>query len=141
MRGMILLTTVLVLSLLAGLVLSMQRALWLYTKIHQKTAVSHHAFDALEAAAFKLGKNITDLPSKHCFSEVLDANHALRMLKAGHGCVAVENQKKYIFWINQIKSQKKQWIIGVQSADNSTAVILLRFSEQKKLMSWRYLVY
>jgi hypothetical protein len=137
--GMILLTTVLILSLLAALIFSMQRALWLYYKIHQKTNTAHHTFDALEAIAFKLKDNRLEISEKNCSDEVLDVNQILFRLKSDDACTIIENKKKYYFWINKLKLYQKQWIIGVRSDNYPNHMILLRFSEQKKLMSWRYI--
>ncbi|MCH9689065.1 MAG: hypothetical protein K0U24_00820 [Gammaproteobacteria bacterium] len=139
-RGMILLTTVLILSLLAALVFSMQRAMWLYMQLNQQTYLSHQAFEALEQEAFKLLNNTNNALNKSCSSKVLDVNYALLMLKAGHGCVVTENNIQYRYWLNCLDSKSKQWVIGVQLAFNSSARILLRFSSTKGLMSWRYLV-
>jgi hypothetical protein len=139
-KGMILLTTILILSLLAALIFSMQHAMWLYYKIHQKTDAIHQAFEALEAEAFHLGGNGLQVTANaNCLSENLDVNYLLFKLKSGHGCMVIENKKKYYFWINKLKAYKKQWIIGVQSATDPHRVILLRFSEPKGLISWRYL--
>ena len=137
---MILLTTVLILSLLAALVFSMQRAMWLYMQLNQQTALSHQAFDALEKEAFKLLDNKKNAFNTSCSSQVLDVNHALLMLKAGDGCVVTEDHIQYRYWLNQLDASSKQWVIGVQVAFNSSAKILLRFSSAKGLMSWRYLV-
>jgi hypothetical protein len=138
-RGMILLTTVLILSLLAALIFSMQRAMWLYAKIHQKTDAAHQTFEALETTAFKLLDNRLNLSKTSCFSEALDVNDSLSQLKLDRGCMVVENKKKYHFWINKLQLYQKQWIIGVQSDIYPNHRMILRFSEQKGLMSWRYL--
>ncbi|MDX2346308.1 MAG: hypothetical protein QNK11_05515 [Legionella sp.] len=137
--GMILLTTIILLSLLAALMFSMQRALWLYTKVHQKTYAYHEAFNQLEAVAFKLGENGLNTAKISCFSEVSDVNHALLMLNAGRGCLVTKNNTRYQYWINQMKPQKKQWVIGVQLEADPKTQIILRFSKTKGLMSWRYI--
>ena len=135
--GMILFTTILILGLLAALVFSMQRAMWLYTKLHQKTCATHQAFEALEAEALKLARGS---PKTHCLSDVLDVNHALVMLKAGHGCVISTNKIKYRYWINRVGYSDKQMVLAVHAVLHPEVILSVRFSKIKGLMSWRYLI-
>ena len=135
--GMILLTTILILSLLAALVFSMQRAMWLYTKLYQKTCATHQAFEALESEALKLARGSL---RTHCLSDVLDVNHALLMLKAGRGCVVTTNKIKYRYWVNRVGYSDKQVILAVHAVLHPEVMLSLRFSKIKGLMSWRYLI-
>jgi hypothetical protein len=121
-QGMILLTTILILGLLAAMVFSMQRGLWLYAKLHQKTLAHHHALHQLEAVALKLGGDRLSTSKTSCSGEIV-AHHT-----------------KYFYWIKPVKFHQKQWIISVQSEAYPTAMLLLRFSKTKGLMSWRYLI-
>ncbi|MCH9755860.1 MAG: hypothetical protein K0U37_01545 [Gammaproteobacteria bacterium] len=136
-RGMILLTTILILGLLAALIFSMQRAMWLYTKLHQKTCAIHQVFEALEAEALKL---VLSSPKTLCFSNILDVNHAALMLKAGHGCAVVENKMSYRYWVNDLGYVDKQMALAVQASVRPNAILSVRFSKTKGLMSWRYLI-
>ena len=135
---MMLLTTVLLLGLLTALIFSMQRAMWLYQKVHQKTQASHQAFDALEAVGLDLGK----MPlKKACLGEALSVHELVFQLKSGHRCAQTVDKKKYYFWIDRLKAYPKQWIIGIFDETDAKHLLMLRFSAQKGLISWRYMAH
>ena len=135
--GMILMTTILILSLLAALVFSMQRAMWLHMKLHQKTCATHKAFEALETEALKL---VRGSPKTQCLSDVLDVNHAVLMLQTGHGCVVSHHKAKYRYWLNRLGYADKQVVLAVHAVLHPDVMLSVRFSDIKGVMSWRYLI-
>ncbi len=139
-RGIVLLTTLLMLGLLAALMLSIERAFWLYAKLHQKVFQAHAVFYQLEEAASALGKKGPSAVSGFCVSDALDVNDALWHLQSKPGCRLVHAGAAYRYWFTQLKSDKTEWVLAMQANSALKGVLMLRFSSKKGLLSWRYFV-
>ncbi len=136
LKGMVLLTTVLLLSLVAALVFSMQRAVWLYTKVHQTASIRYQVFEALEREALKWVEHGNVHISDDCSSEMLDVNVAMRMLKKGYGCIMVSDNKKYRYWVNILGYVDKQVVLAIWAMSHPDIILSVRFSSTQGLMSW-----
>ncbi|MDF1646517.1 MAG: hypothetical protein P1U61_06025 [Legionellaceae bacterium] len=134
-RGMILLTTILMLSLLAALVFSMQQAVWVYTRLHLKTCMTHRAFEALEQEVFKLIRQI-DSTKKNCLSTALDVNDAVRQLKAERGCIVTTDKIKYRYWVNVLDYPERNRVLAVHAVLHPEVILSVRLSKTKVPMSW-----
>ena len=94
-RGMILLTTLVMLLVIASLLFSVMQGTWLYQKLTRQTRASHTNFYALEAAAFHLESIGFKQLSSGCIKRTKDLNKPVMMLRAGQGCAFNYKQKTY----------------------------------------------
>ena len=133
--GMILLITILVLGLLSAMLFSMQRAMWLQSKLQQKTFAHYEAFEALETVALTF-----PAPTKKCFSDVLDVNYAANKVQAGEGCMMTRHHLQYRYWVNELGYPDGQKVLAIRQVTAWGALLVIRFSERQGVMSWRYLV-
>lgn len=137
-RGIILLTTLCILSILAGLMLSVEQAIWHFKQQQKSMMLNNQCFENLESAALQLLKQ--DTPHLHCKSQMLDVNEARRRLKAGEGCMMSTHEVSYRYWVNELTLYKKQFVLAVQAEFSPKTCLILRYTAGQKVMSWRYLV-
>ncbi len=124
-----------ILGLLAVMLFSMQRSVWLYTKQRHKIFETHQAFEALEQMAL-----IKPEPTKLCLSYVLDVNYAESQLKAGQGCLLTRDNVQYRYWVNELGYPDKQEVLAISRVFTPSMRLVIRFAKAKEVMSWRYLV-
>jgi hypothetical protein len=139
--GMVLLSTVLMLLLMAALMCSMLKATWLYTRLNAHAKASHEAYYALETTALALLHPSVGKLDAACSSQTPDVNHARHMLQTGHGCVKVEHEVVYQYWWSDLgldaDASDRHWLLAVQQAHRQ---LLVRISGKKEIVSWRYLI-
>ncbi|MDF1677981.1 MAG: hypothetical protein P1U32_04725 [Legionellaceae bacterium] len=133
---MILLTTTLLLSLVTALIFSLQQAVWLYSKVHQKVSIRYQIFEALESEVLKWAEQGRAHTSANCSSKVLDVSAAMRVLKAGHGCVMLSNNEKYQYWVNKLGYADKQAVLAIRAISYPDMILSVRFSNTRGIMSW-----
>ncbi|MDF1684234.1 MAG: hypothetical protein P1U36_06210 [Legionellaceae bacterium] len=161
-QGMILLTTLIMLALIASLLFSMMRGTWIYQKLVRQTRASHEAFYDLEAAASHLEKSgLKNIP-KSCIKKTNDLNQPLSILRSEQGCVLrYKNQVYYyviadlgVFTCLKIKAQASHhWSLAITASELGHEILSLRIAQpagkRKKIckvsseistgvLSWRY---
>jgi hypothetical protein len=141
MDGMVLLSTVLMLFVMAALMCSMLKATWLYAGLSTRTQASHKAYYALETTLLTLLHTSVGMHDTACSSQTRDVNHARYMLQTGHGCVKVEHDVVYQYWWSDLgldaHASDRHWLLAVRQAHRQ---LLVRISEKKEIVSWRYLI-
>ncbi|NCT57817.1 MAG: hypothetical protein GW760_08950 [Legionella sp.] len=155
-QGMILLTTLIMLALIASLLFSMMRATWIYQKLARKTQASHAAFYALEGAAQHLLALDFKRISKICIKKTRDVNQPLSILRLEQGCeLSYKNQAyRYALADLGVFSCSHHWIIAVTAPELGHEILSIRVatpvSKKTKacktvskidtgVLSWRYL--
>ena len=163
-RGMILVTTLIMLALIASLLFSVMQGTWLYQKLARQTRASHTNFYALEAAASHLEHIGFKQPASNCLKKTNDLNQAIMALRSGQGCTLNYKQKTYyyavadlgVFACLKINTQvSHHWLLAVTAPDSGHEVLSMRIAtpsgKRKKVcaepseinagvLSWRYLV-
>lgn len=163
-RGMILLTTLIMLALIASLLLSVMRGTWLYQKLSRQTQASHTNFYALEAAALYLENIGFKQISSHCLKKTKDLNQPVTILRSEQGCDLNYKNKTYryavadlgLFACLRIHTQASHhWILAITAPDLGHEVLSIRVvkpaGKRKKVcshsseinagvLSWRYLI-
>jgi hypothetical protein len=135
--GMILLTTLLCLGLLAAMLFSMQRAMWLFTALHQKTQQHHAELQALEATAMHVLKQPNT--EKKCRSNQVDVQYAMLQLQQTLGCEVSLAGAQYRYWLNQLGYRDKQVVLAVQAVSNSELILSVRYSSTQGIMTRWYI--
>ena len=162
-RGMILLTTLIMLALIASLLFSVMRGTWLYQKLTRQTRASHTAFYALEAAASHLEKVGFKQVASNCLKKTKNLNQPVMLLRAGQGCILNYKQENYryavadlgVFACLKIKTQASHhWVIAIMAPELGHEILTVRIakpagkrkkacSESSEInagaLSWRYL--
>ena len=127
MQGMMLLSTVFVLLLMASFMYSLQKGMWLFSKLNQQASASYAAFDALEYEALKLAKK-TNLTK-------------LKTIEQGKQGGFIKQGRAYTYGITSLaSSQSKQavtWFLTVQSG---RARLVLGLNQKHEILSWRYVI-
>ena len=162
-RGMILLTTLIMLALIASLLFSMMRGTWIYQKLARQTYASHAAFYALEAAAQHLETlEFRHIP-KSCVKKTNDLNQPLSILRSEQRCVLRYKNQAYqyaiadlgVFTCLKINAQASHhWSMAITAPELGHEILSVRVAKpagkRKKLcktsseiktgiLSWRYL--
>lgn len=162
-RGMILLTTLIMLALIASLLFSMMRGTWIYQKLAKQTHKSHDAFYALEAVASHLEKSGLKHIPKKCINKTNDLNQPVSILHSKQGCEL--NYKHHVYYYAiadlgvfaclKIKAQASHhWSLAVTAPEVGHEILAIRVAKpagkRKKIckasseintgvLSWRYL--
>jgi len=163
-RGMILVTTVIMLLLIASLLFSVMQATWLYTKLTRQTRASHENFYALEAVVSYLEQTDLKQMSSSCLKRSKDLNQPVEMLRKGQGCILNYKQKTYRYAVAdlgvvaclKIQAQASHhWMLAVTAPDLGHEILAVRMVTpvrgRKKVcdvssevnagvLNWRYLV-
>ncbi len=163
-RGLVLLTTVIMISILTLLILSLMQSVFLYIKVNNQVLRNHELLYQLEAVAYQLGKeNYTS----DCLLTNENPNQILELLLSRQGCFFRAENQQYIYLVNDlglfpclhIRDGKEihsshHWLITVMSPPPQQAVLQVRISKavqaitcqasemrmiNKGLLSWRYL--
>lgn len=161
---MILLTTLIMLALIASLLFSVMRGTWLYQKMMRQTRASHTSFYALEAAAFHLEQSGFKDISSNCLKKTKDLNQPIIVLRSGQGCVLNYQAKTYRYAVADlgvvaclsINAQvSHHWVIAIMAAEYDHEILSVRVAKpagkRKKIcsapseikagiLSWRHLV-
>ncbi len=139
-RGMVLLSTLFMLLLIATLMCSMQKATWVYAKLNTRIKASHDALHAFETATQSI-LNLSNTHEKACTNLTPDINDARAKLTMGQGCIWREGGEHYHYWWSDLgvgdEKALRHWLLTVKHAHQFLTV---RITEQKKVISWRYLV-
>lgn len=162
--GIVLLTTMIMMSLLSVLMLSLMQSVLLYAKVSNQIVLTHKLFYQLEAAAQAL---ISSSAPPDCILTGEDPNHIIDLLLHQKGCYFVHNEQSYSYLIDDLglypclrmlyKSHtysSHHWLITIVSLPLSR-VLQLRIAKPAKMitcdlkehyinnevLSWRYLSY
>jgi len=155
-QGMILLTTLIMLALIASLLFSMMRGTWIYQKLARQTRASHEALYALEAAASHLERLGFKHVSKSCIKKTKDLNQPLRTLRLEQGCVLSYKREAYRYAVADlgVLACSHHWLIAVTAPELGHEILSIRvarpINKRKKacitsaeintgILSWRYL--
>lgn len=124
MQGMMLLSTVFVLLLMAGFMCSMQKGMWLYAKLNQQVRASHAAFDALEHEAFNLSSKIK-----------------IKKLEQGTKGHVIKQGRAYTYWITKpLVNQSSPGVTWFLTVQESRARLVLGLNQKHEILSWRYVI-
>lgn len=162
--GLVLLTTIIMISILTLLVLSLMQSMLLYLKAHNQVLIKHEVLYQLEAAAYQIAK---ETYSSDCVLTNENPNRMLELLLSKRGCVFMEENRQYLYLIDdlglfpclQIKSGNEiqsshHWLITVISSTSQHTALQLRVVKltqaiackaaeirwiKKGVVSWRYL--
>lgn len=154
-QGMILLTTLIMLALIASLLFSMMRGTWIYQKLARKTRASHEAFYALEGAAQHLMALDFNHISKRCVNKKRDVNQPLQLLRLEQGCELSYKKQVYRYTLADLGmfSCSHHWILAVTAPELGHEILSMRVAKSiskktKKcrasdeiitgILSWRY---
>ncbi len=162
--GAVLLTTIIMVAVLAIAVLSLMQAVLLYAKASSHVAINHQEFYQLEAAALEIGfsKQAAVAP---CLVRKSSQNEIIKQLLRDDGCVKMVGQRQYHYLVDdlgehpclQILRDKlpvgsHHWLISVATATH--VILQLRMAKpettsecrqvEKRIIyegviSWRYL--
>tara|TARA_R110002126_G_scaffold17798_2_gene68886 strand:+ start:60182 stop:60670 length:489 start_codon:yes stop_codon:yes gene_type:complete len=155
-QGMILLTTLIMLALIASLLFSMMRGTWMYQKLARQTRASHEAFYALEAAASHLEHLGFKHVSTSCIKKTKDLNQPLHSLRLEQGCVLSYKHQTYRYAVADlgVRVCSHHWLIAVAAPALGHEILSIRvarpINKRKKacitsteintgILSWRYL--
>ena len=95
--GIVLLTTIIMISILSLLVLTMLQAMHLYIKAGNASMSHHKLIYGLEDAAFRIIRS--ELSAASCIVNEKNPNHLNRLLVSGQGCPYINNKQHYSYLI------------------------------------------
>lgn len=159
-QGMVLFTTLMMVTLVALMVLSVMRAVLLLEKINQKLMSTHQAFYELEAAAETIIEKASEIRLSSCVRradtpetktcQLTQGSHVYRYWVVDEGvfpCLIIQSE--------ETTSASHHWVISVKREKTAKAVLQLRVATAaepcsacespvhalivKGVMSWRYL--
>jgi len=163
-RGMILLTTLIMLTLIALLLFSVMRGTWLYQKLVRQTQAAHTHFYALEEVAAYLETINFKQHSHSCLKKTRDLNQPVEFVRGQQGCVLQYKHEIYryavadlgVFACLKISAQASHhWMVAVTAPKRGHEILSVRVArpagKRKKIcsissgintgiLSWRYLV-
>lgn len=134
-RGIVLLTTILMISALSLVVLVMMQAVYLYAKLSGQLAFQHDNFYRLERVAAMIEAELTTYIQKKCLIESPDPN-ALEPLEHRRCVISVDKQSFYYqisdmgeypclqLKVNHQWVASRHWLISV--ADDKNAMLQIR---------------
>jgi len=164
-KGMVVLTTIIMLSILTMLVLSLLQSVFLYTKVSNQVLAKHKALYQLEAAAYHL---IADNYAPACLLTLENPNRIIDFLLHKRGCSFIWEDQRYYYLVDdlglypclqtmsdsEVKSSH-HWLITVLSSFPQQAVLQLRIAKSVRaihcdiehtrqinmgVISWRYVL-
>ncbi|MDF1827591.1 MAG: hypothetical protein P1U39_04880 [Legionellaceae bacterium] len=156
-EGMILLTTLIILALIASLLFSMMRATWIAQKLARQTRETHAAFYALEGAAQHLiALDFKHLTKKKCIKKTRDVNQPLQMLRIEQGCEWRYKNQVYRYALADlgVVSCSHHWLIAITASELGHEILSTRVAKAINIktkncknatkidtgvLSWRYL--
>ena len=97
-KGVILLTTILMITLLSMLVVSLLQMVFLYVKTSAALIEKHKAFYRAEASAHRLFTKQHFLKNASCKTDESDPNRVLSLLRKKQGCVFQDNDYSYHYF-------------------------------------------
>ena len=100
--GIVLPTTLMVLTLLALLVVSQMQNVFLYHKSLNQLVQKHQIFYQLEVEANKLAHLDTTLIPQICFTQQINPNEVVALLKRKQGCILISEKKTFIYLIENL---------------------------------------
>ena len=96
-QGMVLASTVLILSLLSLLILSQLQLVFLHYKALNQVIKKHQAFYELEAEASQLASKMPCSLQEACLSKAHDVNEIIHSLKNKQGCILRRKGQDYFY--------------------------------------------
>jgi len=162
-QGTVLLTTIIIVSILAILILSMMQAVFLYLKASGHVVVHQQEFYQLEAAAQKIAA--FDKPLAHCVVQKINPNDIMSQLLSDKGCVLMVGDQRYQYLIDDLGEYpclniaydkriygSHHWLISIATSESAILQIrLVKRAETPRckqveerevhegISSWRYL--
>lgn len=136
-KGVVLLSTMLMLVVMTLLVLSMMQSVLLYMKASNQLFHQHTVFYDMEDVINRL-----DVASSNCVVNNQNPNQLIDLLVANQGCTHEENRRKYTYIIGdlslypcfQIKTASgmrgsRHWLITIASTGLPHVVLQVRIAE------------
>jgi len=143
-RGMILLTTIIMIIVLTMLVLTLLQTVFLYIKVNNQVVSKHEALYQLEAVAHRLLMLEND---PNCVITDGDPNQMIELLRDHRGCLFVDNHRQYDYVIDDLglfpclhivsgntKYSSHHWLITV-SMVGQPDILQLRIAKQAREIS------
>ncbi|AHE66622.1 hypothetical protein [Legionella oakridgensis] len=163
-RGMVLLTTIILISMLAFLVLSLMQGVFLYSKASAYRVVEHQEFYQLEATAYKLVFRKEWHAKPHCVARHADWSQIEQALAKPH-CTVMLAEKQYHYLIEDLGEYSElciladgktigshHWLLSVMNSRHDALQLRIaepsghqscELSQQQMIaegvISWRYL--
>lgn len=97
--GMIILTTVIMISILTILILSLMQSVFFYTKVSNHVVKRHHALYQFEAAAYHL---IALSGSAECLLTEENPNQLVDLLLQKKGCLLTAEHRRYYYLVDDL---------------------------------------
>lgn len=136
-KGIVLLSTMLIITIMTLLVLSMMQSVLLYMKASNQQIHQHQVFYEMEDAINRL-----DFASPNCVVHNQSAEQSIDQLVLNQGCTHEEKPRKYSYVLNelsptpclQIKTQNgmqgsHHWLITIATAELPHVVLQIRVAK------------
>jgi len=162
--GIVILTTIIMLSILTLLVLSLMQTVLLYIKVSNQVLIRHERFYKLEAAAHQL---LLKNHQADCVIHYENPNKIMGLSVDGQGCLFVQEKQQYQYLVDDLglfpclkmaygkeRQSSHHWVITILSPLPEQAMLQLRIAKPAKavacgfsderwinsgIISWRYL--
>ena len=146
-KGVVLFTTMIMLSILTLLILSLMQAILLTVKASNQLAKRHEVFYQLEAAAIQLSGSNFSHEEQACTVSEKNPNEVIELLQRHHGCIKMIGRQSYRYLIvdlgaypclriksgSQLKSSH-HWLLSIATEGSVFEVLQLRIARAVDLV-------